>query len=51
MNTMGQDRQFTEDEIKFVLDTVKHFKTVWEEVEKRNLEKDVKWKIEANEYD
>lgn len=42
---MGQDRQFTEDEIKFVLDTVKHFKTVWEEVEKRNLEKDVKWKI------
>ena len=51
LNTMGQDRQFTEDEIKFVLDTLKHFKAVWEDVESKNLEQDVKWKIDANEYD
>ena len=28
-----------------------HFKNVWESVERKNLESDVKWKIEANEYD
>lgn len=48
---MGQDRQFTNDEVKFVLDTVNHFKSIWEEVERKNLEKDVKWKMDANEYD
>lgn len=51
LNTMGQDRQFTDEEIKFVLETVKHFKNVWEDVERKNLEQDVKWKIDANEYD
>lgn len=48
---MGQDRQFTEDEIKFVLETLKHFKEVWEKVERKNLEKDVQWKIDAIDYD
>lgn len=33
------------------MDTVTHFKNVWEKVERTNLEKDVKWKIDANEYD
>ena len=51
LNTMGQDRQFTAEETKFVLETLKHFKAVWEEVERKNLEKDVKWKVDANEFD
>ena len=39
------------EEIKFVLETVKHFRTEWEEVERKNLEADVKWKVDAKEYD
>lgn len=51
LNTMGQDREFTADEIKFVLDTITHFKNVWEDIERKNLEKDVNWKVDANEFD
>lgn len=51
LNTLGQDREFTDGEIKFVLDTLKHFKESWESVEKKNLEADVKWKIDSTEYD
>jgi len=48
---MGQDRKFTADEIKFALSTIKHFKATWEEVERKNLEIDVKWKIAAEDFD
>jgi len=37
LNTMGQDREFTSDEIKFALETCQFYKTVWEEVERKNL--------------
>jgi len=48
---MGQDRRFTADEIKFAFSTIKHYKTTWEEVEKKNLEIDVKWKVNAEDFD
>ena len=48
---MGQDRQFTADEIKFVLSAVQHFKNCWEEAERKNLEADIKWKVEGAEFD
>lgn len=51
LNTMGQDRQFTADEKNFALTTVRHFKKTWEAVEKKNLERDIAQKIEANDYD
>ena len=51
LNTLGQDRDFTDDEKRFALKTVQHFKETWEQIEEENLRKDVVWKIEANEYD
>ena len=48
---MGQDRQFNKNEIDFALQTVHHFKSAWENSERINLEQDVKWKVEAHEYD
>jgi hypothetical protein len=48
---MGQDRQFTKDEVKFALETVKYFKDCWEYREKSNLEADVNFKIENQEFD
>ena len=41
MNTMGQDREFTADEKKFALQTVKQYRDIWEAREKENLKKDV----------
>jgi|APGre2960657423_1045063.scaffolds.fasta_scaffold433758_1 hypothetical protein len=38
---MGQDRDFTDDEKKFALRTVQHFKEAWEKIEEENLRKDV----------
>jgi len=48
---MGQDRRFTPDEVKFALSTVKHFKETWEEIERKNLDIDVKWKLNSEEFD
>lgn len=48
---MGQDRQFTTDEVKFALSTIKHFKATWEEIERKNLEIDVNWKIASEDFD
>lgn len=33
------------------MDTITHFKNVWEDIERKNLEKDVNWKVDANEFD
>jgi hypothetical protein len=35
---MGQDREFTEEEKKFALRTVRDFRDRWEQVEKDNLQ-------------
>ena len=39
---MGQDRKFTEDEKNFALKTVKMYKDIWEELERKNLDHDIK---------
>ena len=41
LNTLGQDREFTPDEIKFAQRTVRDYAAQWELIEKRNLEQDV----------
>lgn len=37
LDTLGQDREFTDEERRFVLTTIKHFRGVWEERERENL--------------
>jgi hypothetical protein len=51
MNTMGQDREFTEDEKKFALQTVKQYRDIWESREKENLKNDVLFKISNSDFD
>jgi len=46
MNTMGQDREFTAEEIKCALDTVKKFRNEWERIENENLRRDIDRKLE-----
>ncbi len=45
LNTMGQDREFTEDEKKFALRTVWEYRDRWESIEQVNLEKDIEQRI------
>ena len=40
LDTMGQDRIFTEDERKFILETIYRFRCNWEEFERVKLELD-----------
>ena len=40
MDTLGQDRELTEDQRRFVLKTIAQFKQIWEEKERENLRRD-----------
>lgn len=51
LNTMGQDREFTADEVKFALQTVKQYRDIWESREKENLKKDVLFKLTNSDFD
>ena len=51
LDTLGQDRKFTEDEIRFALQTVQHYKETWEEIERKNLQADIDWKLSNSEFD
>ena len=46
MNTMGQDREYPDEEIKEALRTVRDYISTWEDTERKNLEKDVNRRIE-----
>ena len=37
LDTMGQDRQYTDEEKRFTLNTIKKFKEAWEQEERDNL--------------
>jgi len=45
LDTLGQDRGFTDDERRFVLRTVQYFKGAWENSEMRALHSDCDRKI------
>lgn len=51
MNTMGQDREFTEDEKKFALRTVRDYRDRWEQVERENLQSDIERRVKRIRYD
>ena len=46
LNTLGQDREFTEEEIRFALDTTKLYRDEWERIEEKNLRKDIDRKLD-----
>lgn len=51
MNTMGQDRAYTDKERVFALRAVQEFRDRWEQLEVENLKHDVQAKIERTEQD
>jgi ribosome recycling factor len=51
MDSMGQDRQFNEDEKKFALFKIKEYRDNWERLEKDNLKKDILRKVASTEKD
>ena len=48
---MGQDREFTEDEKKFALRTVRDYRDRWEQVERDNLQSDIVRRVQRIKYD
>jgi len=51
LNTLGQDRTFTEDEKKFALRCVQIFRDIWEKNEKESLKFDIETRLEQMEID
>ena len=51
LNTLGQDREFTADEVKFALETAKLYRDEWVKIENANLKQDISRKIEYQEYE
>lgn len=51
LDTMGQDRQFTDAQKETVFKAVMHFSKLWKQQENKNLEKDVNRRIEKEEED
>ena len=45
INTMGQDREFTEEEVRCALDTCKRYRDEWERIEHDNLRRDIDRKL------
>ena len=51
MNTMGQDREFTEEEKLFALRTVRDYRDRWEQVERDNLQADIIRRVKNIQFD
>ena len=43
---MGQDREFSEEQIKYALDTAKLYRDEWQRIEKENLREDIQRKMD-----
>jgi hypothetical protein len=51
LDTLGQDREFTFEQRRFALETVKNFAAIWEKREQENLVKDRNLRLEMIELD
>lgn len=51
LDTLGQDREFTDEQRRFVLETVKNFSSIWERREQENLTKDRNLRLTMAEQD
>ena len=40
VDTLGQDRELTDDQRRFILETIKQFRSIWESKEAQNLRRD-----------
>ena len=49
INTLGQDREFTADEVKFALQTAKTYREEWQRIENDNLKADIAKKMANSE--
>lgn len=49
LDTLGQDREFTDDQRRFILETIKKFISLWEEKERRFLTRDRDLRLQAIE--
>ncbi len=49
LDTLGQDREFTDDQRRFILETIQKFKKLWEEKERRFLTRDRDLRLDAIE--
>lgn len=45
LNTLGQDRNFSDDERKAALRTVQQYRDIWEQNEKDNLRADIEQRL------
>lgn len=45
LNTLGQDRNFSDDERKAALRTVQQYRDIWEQNEKDNLKADIESRL------
>ena len=51
LNTMGQDRGFTDDQLNFALRAAKEYRDRWEVIEQENLKKDIKLRMAQMDLD
>ncbi len=51
LNTMGQDREFTDVELKFALRTVRTYRDRWEQLEKELLSEDINRRLDCAKED
>ena len=51
LDTLGQDRAFSKDEIRFALETTQFYKNTWEENERKCLQSDIDWFSSTREFD
>lgn len=51
LDTLGQDREFTEEQRVFALETVKNFAQIWEKREQENLTKDRNLRLQMIDSD
>ena len=49
LDTLGQDREFSEDQRRFILNTLRKFIQLWEEKERRFLTRDRDLRLAAIE--
>ena len=51
LNTLGQDRCYTDEMKEKILNIVEHFRDTWENLECKNLKADIAAKFERTDYD
>ena len=51
LNSLGQDREFSEEQVSFALNCVRQYRDEWERIENENLKFDIEKKIEFQEFE